>query len=274
MFMNSSKIRTVAVGLGSVVLVFATLSLLAQSAPETPHASALPDVAGIRPGMPAQEAYNLLKARNRNIKIGVGQMLVPGLGEKPVVTEMRALVEDPSTPETITVWLTTPPGKQVVYAVGRYLEYDPNQPLLRSKVMESLREKYGPATDPNYVYWGFDEQGGRPDAARLRQLNCAAIAPASLMVAAPQGSTFPGISPFIYPVQPANACNDFIKVTAQLVGANGQDNTYVHQITVVVWDLHLYRQTQEAYHAYLANAAKAEGETELEKAKQRKAPKF
>src|SRR5215471_12941456 len=100
--------------------------------------SALPDVAGIRPGMPAQEAYNLLKARNRNIKIGVGQMLVPGLGEKPIVTEMRALVEDASSPETLTVWLTTPPGKQVVFAVGRLLEYDPSQPLLRSKVLASL----------------------------------------------------------------------------------------------------------------------------------------
>ena len=80
MFMNTQKIRSVAVGLGSFALVFATLTLLAQSAPQTLRASALPDVAGIRPGMPAQEAYNLLKARNRNIKIGVGQMLVPGLG--------------------------------------------------------------------------------------------------------------------------------------------------------------------------------------------------
>jgi hypothetical protein len=42
----------------------------------------------------------------------------------------------------------------------------------------------------------------------------------------------------------------------------------------MVWDLRLYRQTPEAYRAYLADAAKTAGETELEKAKQRKVPKF
>ncbi len=119
--MTTPKIRTVAVSLGSIALVFASLSLLAQSAQEAPHASALPDVAGIRPGMSAQEAFNLLKARNANTIIGIGQSTIPGLGDKPVATELRAQVNDPAAPETLTVWLTTPPTKQVVVAVGRLL---------------------------------------------------------------------------------------------------------------------------------------------------------
>ncbi len=143
-------------------------------------------------------------------------------------------------------------------------------------MLQSLREKYGPETDigTTAVYWGFDQQGRRPDAARLRQLNCAAIGPANLIIAAPPGATFPAPTPLIYPLQPDNGCNAFIKVTAELMGEGGVHETYVRRIAVMVWDLRLYRQTQEAYRAYLANAAKTEGETELEKAKQRKVPKF
>lgn len=238
--------------------------------------SAIPDVAGIRPGMSAEEAYKLLKARNPNIRIGIGQIPIVGFGEKPIVTEMRALVEDRSAPETLTVWLTIPPGKQVVLAVGRVLEYDPSQPLLRSKVLDGLREKYGPETDNSFaqVYWAFDEQGRRPEAAPLKQANCGAIAPASLNVGAPQGATFPAPSPLIYPLQPDSACNAYIRVAAEIVGAGGLDQTYARRITVMVWDLQLHRRTQQAYQAYLANAAKTEGETELEKAKHRKVPKF
>lgn len=238
--------------------------------------SAIPDVAGIRPGMPAEEAYKLLKARNPNIKIGLGQMPIPGFGEKPIVTEMRALVEDRSAPETLTVWLTIPPGKQVVLAVGRVLEYDPSQPLLRSKVLDGLREKYGPETENSFaqVYWAFDEQGRRPEAAPLRQANCGAVAPASLNVGAPQGAAFPAPSSLIYPVQQDSACNAYIRVTAEIVGAGGQDQTYARRITVLVWDLQLHRRTQEAYRAYLANGANAQSEAELEKAKQRTVPKF
>ncbi len=56
----------------------------------------------------------------------MGQAPIPGFGDKLLVTEMRAQVTDPSAPETITIWLTIPPTKQVVFAVGRLLEYDPH----------------------------------------------------------------------------------------------------------------------------------------------------
>jgi hypothetical protein len=271
--------RTTTLPARLVVLALSFCSLAAQAQTKQGVASAssaLPDVAGIRPGMPAQEAYAILKARNPNIRISMGQAPIPGFGDKPVVTEMRAQVTDASAPETITLWLTIPPTKQVVFAVGRLLEYDHDQPLLRSNVLQSLREKYGPETDlgTTAVYWGFDQQGRRPDTAHLRQLNCAATGPANLIIAAPPGATFPAATPLIYPLQPDNGCNAFIKVTAELMGEGGVHETYVRRIAVMVWDLRLYRQTQEAYRAYLADAAKTEGETEVEKAKQRKVPKF
>lgn len=273
------------IGRGSVLTVFLAIltcilpgqiaqAQARQAAPAAP--SVFQGVAGIRPGMPAQEAYSLLKARNPNIRIGIGQMPIPGFSEKPIVTEMSAQVVDASAPETLTVWLTLPPGKQVVWAVGQVFDYDPSQPLLRSKVLESLREKYGPETDANGVlaYWLFDQQGKRPDATRMRQSNCGTSGPAQLTVHAPQGVTFPAVSTLIYPVQPDSVCNAYVRVWAEMVGTNGIDTTYIHHITLMVWDLHLHRQAHEAYHAYLANRANAQNAAEMEKAKQRKTPKF
>src|SRR5262245_2886663 len=103
----------------SLAILFFASGAGAQSKQDTasPLPSTLPDIIGIRPGMSAQEAYNLLKARHAGIKIGVGQFQLQGLGDKPVVTQIAAQVVDASAPETITVWLTTPPGKQVVFAV-------------------------------------------------------------------------------------------------------------------------------------------------------------
>jgi len=276
MFMTTAKIRTVVVGVHSVVLVFAALSVCAQSATEAPHASALPDLVGIRPGMPAQEAYTILKARNANIKIGMGQAPIPGFGDKPVVTEMRAQVTDPSAPETITIWLTIPPTKQVVFAVGRLLEFDPNQPLMRSKVMASLREKYGTETDAGnwQAFWGFDEHGGRPDAARLKQLNCGSRGHGNLVISAPQTATFPAPSILVYSPEADNGCEWLVKLNASFSGPGGVDSTYVYNVSVMLWDVRLQRQTQEAYQAYLANAGAAKSKEELEKAKQRKVPKF
>jgi hypothetical protein len=249
----------------------------AQSKPQAPEvSSALPDVAGIRPGMPAQEAYNLLKARHPSIKIGVGQLQMQGLGDKPISAQISAQVVDASAPETITVWLTSPPGQQVVFAVGRTLEYDPNQPLLRSKVVDSLRQKFGPETldGGTQVYWAFDEQGRRPDAARMKQLNCISRGGlGNLIVAPPQGPTFPAVTPIIYSPQALDPCDSFIKVNAEL-SSPGPDPTYVHRIALIIWDLALERRSQEAYRAYLASAANGRSKEELEKAKQRKLPTF
>lgn len=273
----SNWTKTLLAGLVVLALLFCSFAAEAQTKQGVASASpALPDLVGIRPGMPAQEAYAILKARNPNIRISMGQAPIPGFGEKPVVTEMRAQVTDASAPETINVWLTIPPTKQVVFAVGRLLEYDPNQPLLRSKIMESLREKYGTETDAGnwQAFWGFDEHGGRPDAARLKQLNCASRGHGNLMIGAPQTPTYPAPSMLVYSPEADNGCEWLIKLNASFTGSGGLDSTYIYNISVVLWDVRLQRQTQEAYQAYLANAGAAKSKEELEKAKQRKLPKF
>src|SRR5215470_10551103 len=77
---------------GSIILAFSlsAWSLHSQSKPEAAISPAVPDVIGIRPGMSAQEAYTLLKARHPGIKIGVGQSQIAGLGDKPIPTEIAA----------------------------------------------------------------------------------------------------------------------------------------------------------------------------------------
>jgi hypothetical protein len=273
----TNRTATALAGLGVLALSFCSLAIQAQTTQGVASASsALPDLVGIRPGMPAQEAYTILKARNPNIRISMGQAPIPGFGDKPVVTEMRAQVTDPSAPETINVWLTIPPTKQVVFAVGRLLEFDHDQPLLRSKILESLREKYGTETDTGnwQAFWAFDEHGGRPDAARLKQLNCMSRGHGNLAVNAPQTATFPVSSILVYSPEADNGCEWLIKLNAYLSGPGGVDLTYVYNISVMLWDVRLQRQTQEAYQAYLANAGTAKSKEELEKAKHRELPKF
>ncbi len=71
-----------------------------------------------------------------------------------------------------------------------------------------------------------------------------------------------------------NGCDWLIKLNAYLVGPPGVDLTYVYNINVILRDVRLQRQTQEAYQSYLAHADTAKSNEELEKAKQRKLPKF
>jgi hypothetical protein len=91
---------------------------------------------------------------------------------------------------------------------------------------------------------------------------------------APQTATFPAPSILVYSPEPDNGCEDLVKLNAYFSGPGGTDFTYVYNITVMLWDAHLQRQTQQTYQSYLARANTAKSKEELEKAKQRKLPKF
>src|SRR5262249_20823448 len=150
-------------------------------------------------------------------------------------------------------------------------EYDPDQPLLRSKIMESLREKYGTETDAGnwQAFWGFDEHGGRPEGVSLKPLNWARPGHGNPGVSAPQTSPFPAPTLLVYSPEAENGCEWLIKLNAYFTGRGGVDSAYVYNISVLLWDVRLQRQTQEAYQAYLADAGAAKSKEELEKAKKR-----
>ena len=59
---------------GAFLFATAALNAVAQSKSQgAPPPAVLPDVVGIRPGMSAQEAYDLLKKRAAGAQIGVGE---------------------------------------------------------------------------------------------------------------------------------------------------------------------------------------------------------
>jgi hypothetical protein len=261
--------------LSFIVLAIVAAIMPINAAPPPAESPVHLDVDGISPGMPAQEAYNLLKARNPRIRIGVGQNQVQVVSDKPIPLTMAAEVMDPAAPEVITLWLTTPPRPQVVWAIGRVLEYDPKQPLSKDNVLASLRQKFGQEiqTMGPTTFWAFDEHGARANEATMRNLNCMNVSRWNLTVAAPQGPSFPAITPIICspPVQ-LTPCDAVVEVKATLLGPG--TTPYVNRIVVLMSDLPLAYGSQRAYQAYLAHAGDAKAREEREKAKQRTAPKF
>ena len=155
----SARVKRTLVGLASLLVIVSPA--IAQ------------DVVGIKPGMSAQEAYNALKARANGAKVGIGQMMMPDITDKPVAVVMSVRPLDASPAETIAVWLTLPPNSQQVWAISRTIQLDQNKGMMKSAALDGLRQKYGTETDRDF--WAFDEQGGRPPAAAMRTNSCGAV---------------------------------------------------------------------------------------------------
>ena len=68
--------------------------------------------------------------------------------------------------------------------------------------------------------------GGRPDGARLRQLNSMSRAPGNLMVNAPEAATFPAPSVLVYSPEADNGCEDLVKLNAYFSGPAGVVNSF------------------------------------------------
>ena len=232
-----------------------------------------PDVIGIRLGMAPQDAYNILKARANGAKVGVGQTMLQGVSDKPVAVIMSVKPIGVSPAETVTVWLTFPPNRQQVFAVRRTLMFEQGKEMLKTTVVDSLRQKYGPETDPQFHMWNFDEQGGRIAASEeYRRSGCVH---ADLLgfsdpvdASAPQPLTpLPNISPKI------GQCADVTSVRTEILNAS-KGNEFVSGVTVTLEDTSLARRTQEAFKTYLANADATKHQEDVDKAKQQKKLSF
>jgi hypothetical protein len=235
-------------------------------------ASGVPDVAGIRPGMTAQQAYDALKAHAPRAKIAIGQNTVEGVSATPVPDLMTVKIDDRVPSEILTIWLTTPPSKQVVWAVAQSMTYPESNKMLVSTVVDALRKRFGNQTgsQPLFAYWAFDQQGRHADATAS---NCINSQNFSIYVVDPTAPTFTYVTPLIYPMSPKSQCDELMDVKAQLTGPNNAAE-YVTVITVTEVDHSLVRSTKEAYSAYMANAGAHQQQQELQKAKEQKAPVF
>jgi hypothetical protein len=103
-------------------------------------ADVAPDIIGIRPGMPVQDALKLLRAHDPNAYLTIGQATIPELGPKPAPSLLHLAIEDY---DIIAVHIALPPNEQVVWGVARRLRFPRGKGLLRDAVVATLREKYG-----------------------------------------------------------------------------------------------------------------------------------
>src|ERR1700736_2782284 len=168
--MRRALIRSAA--LVALVLAVGLGAHLRGASPAQPQAqapaagsSALPDILGVRTGIPAKQAYDLLKAIDPGHTVGLEQWTIPHLySDKRIVFSMNPATTDPDN--QIIVSITLPQNPQVVWqvhrSIGRFTSTKPN-------VLNSLFQKYGTPWNPNPgqpvnsdvgdLYWFFDEQG-------------------------------------------------------------------------------------------------------------------
>jgi hypothetical protein len=243
----------------------------AQTAAPPETMGSLPDILGIRPGMPAQQAYELLKAHGPKDKIVVGEFPIRGVSEKPVPTAMAVTFQGANPPEFVVLLLTPPPGKQVVWSMSRTFEIDKNKPLLASNVVAGLRQKYGPEVDERTHYWAFDEKGRRDESAGPKGSNCGGSINRPAVASA--DSTVTQVVSYLatIPLPASNPCNSFVDIRAVF---NGPSPEYVFHIDVELTDWALGVRAQQAYQAFVANADAARQKDDIEKAKKRDGPVF
>jgi hypothetical protein len=251
--------------------------ILAMAAPILCHAQDdefpnLPEVAGIRAGMSAQKAYEVLKAQAGGAQISIGEYPIAGISDKPVAGMMSVAIINKVPSVTIEVWLTTPPSKQTVWAVGEVLQYPDSNQLLTSTIFGSLEKRFGKPLDfvsNASAYWAFDEQGRRLADPH----NCFQGGNTSLSVDAPAGAVYQYPSPLLGAMPFNTPCNSFVDVRATLPYL-APNSRYASRIELFEIDHAAMARSEIAYHDYIAQENAREQKKELEKAKQQKGPTF
>lgn len=279
---NSSD--TDAVRAHAAVLVKATLtSVIAMSAAAvdaTAPASgaALPDIVGLRPGIPAQQAYDFLKAYDRTGRVDVGDIPLGALGAPPISPKpfpyLLTLGQDQNI-EVISVSLTLPPLKATVWRVSRNTHFGAGQEPTVEKVIDSLRAKYGPEAvliapdnmpSNSTLAWYFDETGRQVER------------PGGLDPHACVGRLGPTNVDLLQPLddrEGVRECRAVVVVAAQMEHPVGTANfRVVGQLRVTVADLPLEARAHAATLALIAKGSAAEAQQEKQREDQVAAPKL
>jgi hypothetical protein len=245
--------------------------VLASPVPAQQLAANLPDVVGIRPGMSPQDAYNILKARANGSKIGIAQTMIEGV-QQPVVVLMSLQVMGSSPREEITVYLTFPPQKQVVWSVARTLTFETGKEPTRASLLDGLRQKYGPETGHSTagLFWSFTEDGQRPNATQVIQDGCGNRGYLS------QVSDFQNPQPsFAYQYMEASPkCDRYVAVRAEVGNAGTATGALSNYVTVGLTDTALALRSRDAWKALASGVDVQRKQQEMDKAKQQQAPTF
>ncbi len=280
-------------------VALALLALLAgqsaAAAPAPPATSAapggtLPDIVGLRPGISAQQAYDFLKAYDKAARIYISDtpLGIPPISPKPFPYRL-ALTQDPnSNAEVISVSLTLPPSKAVVWRVTRSNYFVAGQAPTVEKVIESLRAKYGPEANlvlnPNLaanarLTWYFDENGKRvAEPGGLSAASCTRqLGPTDETLGATEDHTPAYL--LLRPLderQGVSECRSVIVVSAQLapLPSNPVNFRITGRLHVVIADLPLEARAHAATLALIAKGAAAEAQQQQQQEDKVAAPKL
>jgi hypothetical protein len=248
----------------------------------------LPDIVGLEPGIPFQEAYSRLKAYNKIAKVGVGRMMDPDFGADTIPYAMVLAEDGATSAELIGADVTLPPGKQLVWRLVRTIRFTAGKEPLITNLLTALREKYGPesyviqSTTPTPV-WYFDEQGKRvTETGGLSFANCAAFGgPQSVNTGVLSGQVLGPQYVLKQPVRRTGTDSDLcrslviVRATFQPFAQPGSlELVLASTLTVSIIDYPLELREHDATVEFLTRGAAAQREKELENANQQAKPKL
>jgi hypothetical protein len=254
----------------------------------TASGAALPDIVGLRPAIPAQQAYDFLKAYDRAARVYVSDT---PLGAQPISPKLfpyqLVLAQDPNPTEVISVSLTLPPSKASVWRVSRLTAFAAGKAPTVENVIDSLRAKYGPEAvliSPNNMpansrlAWYFDETGKRVERpGGLSPNSCAGqLGPTDEggNLADTHGLAYVLLQP-LDDRQGIRECRAVIVVLAQMTPVPGTANfRVVGRLRVTIADLPLEARAHAATLAMVAKGNAAEGEQERQREDKVAAPKL
>ena len=255
------------------------------------HAAAegLPDVLGIQLGMPARDAHAKLQAQIPKNPIQVTTANLPTI-EKPVISSFQSVPKQTiamgDEGDIVTVGVTLPPNKQVVWRVYRQ-HFFPDKGILRKTLLASLREKYGKesraiasngkptTTDEGKIVsllWLMDEQG-RPVALPplvvmtdpLRSCEGFEEGTADSLVESPPPMTFASAD---YKWCQSN----YTAVTVRFIDSEVPE--LYSRLMVGIVSLPFARRAGEATMKWKQEIAEGQHKQEIERAKQQEKPKL
>ena len=259
------------------------------AATATASGAALPDIVGLRPAIPAQQAYDFLKAYDRaaHVYVSATPLGAPPMSPKPFPYQL-ALAQDPNNPtEVISVNLTLPPLKASVWRISRLTAFEAGKAPTVENVIASLRAKYGPEAilignanmaANSKLAWYFDETGKRvAQPGGLSPASCAGqLGPTDEagILADNHNLAYVLLQP-LDDRQGVRECRAVIVVLAQMTPVPGTTNfRVVGRLRVTVADLPLEARAHAATLAMIANGKAAEAEQESQREDKVAAPKL
>lgn len=130
-----------------------------------------PDLLGIYPGMPNQEARAQLQRHSSSVFVQTNaSSALAGFG---------MTIPDPKNRDQVSVYLTQPPNEPTVWMIQRAQTFDPGISMSKENLLAAMRQKYGKETLSSdhgggglYFYWIFDRSGGLLASADSRFMSC------------------------------------------------------------------------------------------------------